>query len=92
MMLHEYKFTSCFAKHIEGLIEQKHDSGYIYDSQKYNLIEFDRFCIRQEINEVLITKELSDSWKTWKDHEGKSYRASRMGVLRQLALYMVSLG
>ena len=92
MMLHEYKFSSCYAGYIEGLIEQKHDSGYIYDSEKYKLIEFDRFCISQEINEELITKELSDLWKTWNNHEGKRYRASRMSVLRQLALYMVSWG
>ena len=48
MILEEYIFTSCFLNDIQGLIEQKKQSGYIYDSAKYIFIQFDKFCVGNE--------------------------------------------
>lgn len=92
MLLNEYQFVSCFAKYIEGIIIQKKNTGFIYDSAKYILIQFDKFCIEQNVNTPLITKELTDKWEIWRENEGKRYHAYRISVLRQLAIYMVSLG
>lgn len=52
-------------------------------------IQFDQFCIKNDINEPAITKEISGAWKSYHADESKSRRASRMGVLRQLAQYMM---
>ena len=60
MLLNEYQFVSCFARYIEGLIKQKKNSGYIYDSAKYTLIQFDKFCMEQNVKHPLITKELTN--------------------------------
>ena len=92
MILEEYVFTSCFLNDIQGLIEQKKQSGYIYDSAKYILIQFDKFCVENHIDMAIITKELSDTWQSYHADETKSRRASRMSVLRQLAQYMNSQG
>ena len=92
MILEEYIFTSCFLNDIQGLIEQKKQSGYIYDSAKYILIQFDKFCVENHIDRAIITKELSDTWQFYHADEAKSRRASRMSVLRQLAQYMNSQG
>ena len=92
MILEEYVFTGCFLNEIQGLIEQKIQSGYIYDSSKYILIQFDKFCVDNHIDMAIITKELSDMWQTYHADEAKSRRASRMSVLRQLAQYMNSQG
>lgn len=92
MILEEYIFTSCFLNDIQGLIEQKKQSGYIYDSAKYILIQFDKFCVENHIDRAIITKELSDTWQSYHADEAKSRRASRMSVLRQLAQYMNSQG
>ena len=92
MLLNEYQFVSCFARYIEGLIKQKKNSGYIYDSAKYTLIQFDKFCMEQNVKHPLITKELTNKWGIWCENEGKNRRAYRISVLRQLAIYMVSLG
>lgn len=92
MILEEYVFTSCFLNDIQGLIEQKKQSGYIYDSAKYILIQFDKFCVENHIDMAIITKELSDTWQSYHADETKPRRASRMSVLRQLAQYMNSQG
>ena len=42
MLLNEYQFVSCFARYIEGLIKQKKNSGYIYDSGRRPLLSL--FC------------------------------------------------
>ena len=92
MILDVYVFTSCFSEDIQGLMEQKKQSGYIYDSAKYNLIQFDQFCIKTDIHTTIITKELSDLWQSYHVNESKSRRASRMSVLRQLSRYMNEQG
>lgn len=92
MILDVYVFTSCFSEDIQGLMEQKKQSGYIYDSAKYNLIQFDQFCIKNDIHTTIITKELSDLWQSYHVNESKSRRASRMSVLRQLSRYMNEQG
>ena len=92
MILDTYVFTGCFSADIQGLIEQKKQSGYIYDSAKYILVQFDRFCIENDIHTTIITKELSDLWQSYHVNESKSRRASRMSVLRQLSRYMNEQG
>lgn len=92
MLLDEYRFHSCFAEYINGLIDQKKASGYIYDSAKYTLIIFDKFCISMQVENPVITKELATAWGEYHSGEAKSQRSYRISVLRQLSLYMISLG
>jgi integrase/recombinase XerD len=86
------EFTSCFAPYIEDMIIQKQREGFIYESTSYHLKCFDTFCEKINVKEPCITKELMAKWGTLRDTEGKIYLSSRMSAVRQLCLYMQSLG
>lgn len=92
MILEEYIFTSCFLNDIQGLIEQKKQSGYIYDSAKYILIQFDKFCVENHIDRAIITKELSDTWLSYHADECKIAPCKPYECARQLVQYMNSQG
>jgi integrase len=88
--MREYK--SSLAPYIVGLITQKRTCGYKYDFEAYILESFDRFCIEQHHTADTITRELLMQWAIQRPTEGKNYRNSRVSFVRQLALYMQSLG
>jgi len=92
MILDDYKFQSCFSVYIEQLLSEKNTEGFIYNSEKYILIRFDKFCLDRGIIEAAITKELVHDWGTSKGNESRSTIGSRISVIRQLALYMSSVG
>lgn len=83
---------SSLAPYITGLIEQKRASGYAYVYQAYILELFDRFCIEEKHETATITRDLIMKWAVQRSTEGKNYRNQRVSFVRQLALYMVSMG
>jgi len=88
----KYSYESVFSVYIEGLIRQKKSSGFIYDYEAYIFKKFDEFCIRRGYAEALITREISMEWAVKRDSEGVNYRNQRVSFLRQLSLYMNSMG
>jgi integrase len=88
--MREYK--SSLAPYIIGLIRQKQACGYKYEFEAYILESFDQFCITQNYSADTITRELMMQWAIQRPTEGKNYRNLRVSFLRQLALYMRSLG
>lgn len=92
MTLDTYEFSSCFAPYIEGLIQRKHEEGFLFNSARHILISFDRFCIRNGYHTPVVTKEISGEWGMQRSGEGRAYLGNRMSALRQLSLYMASLG
>jgi site-specific recombinase XerD len=87
-----YSFESAFAPYISGLIEQKHTDGFDYHSAEVLLKKFDTFCVSHFSEAKSIDRELVAQWAVIRATESKSYRNSRMYALRQLCLYMLSLG
>jgi len=85
-------FQSGLAPYITGLIEQKRACGYAYVYQEYVLEFFDRFCTEQSHEVNTITRDLVMEWAVQRSTEGKNYRNQRVSFVRQLALYMLSLG
>jgi integrase len=85
-------FQSPLAPYITGLIEQKSACGYSYVYQEYVLESFDRFCIEQSHEVNTITRDLVMARAVQRSSEGKNHRNQRMSFVRQLALYMLSLG
>ena len=85
-------FQSTLAPYITGLIEQKRASGYAFVYQAYILELFDRFCIEQKHEEATITRDLIMQWAIQRPTESKNYRNQRVSFVRQLVLYMMSLG
>jgi len=88
----KYTFESGFAPHIMGLIQQKRADGFKYDCEEWHLKKFDEFCASKfpGINEV--TRELAAEWAVIRPTEGKNFRRRRVVMLRQLSLYILSLG
>ena len=86
------EYQSSLAKFITGLIEQKRACGYSYVYEAYILEFFDRFCIEQNHTIGTITRDLVMQWAIQRPTERKNYRNQRVSFVRQLALYMQSLG
>jgi len=86
------KYESSLAPYIIGLIQQKRACGYKYEFEAYILESFDRFCVEKNHTADTITRDLVMQWAIQRPTEGKNYRNTRVTFVRQLALYMRSLG
>ncbi len=86
------EYNSSLGVYITGLIEQKQACGYAYEYEAYILEFFDRFCLERNHTEGTITRNLVMDWAIQRPTEGKNYRNQRVSFVRQLALYMQSLG
>ena len=87
-----YRFQSVLAPFITGLLDEKHSLGFDYHTEELILIRFDRYCIQKSLETIQVTKEFLDEWCTQTDTEGLSQKIRRISVVRQLMLYMISLG
>lgn len=85
-------YRSVLSRYINGLIEQKQACGYRYEYEEYILKAFDQFCIDRNHQTETITRELAMAWAVQRPSESKNYRNQRVSFVRQLALYMHSLG
>jgi len=88
----EYNYSSSIAPFIEGLIEEKRASGYVYSSSADILKKLDTFCLENSFECTTVTKELADAWSVQRPTEGLNARNIRVGILRQLSKYLISLG
>ena len=88
----KYNYKSIFGIYIEGLILQKKSCGFIYDYESYMLKRFDDFCINRNYTNSVITREIVMDWAIQTDSESINHRNQRVSFLRQLTLYMNSLG
>ena len=91
-MNRNYIYRSSFAPYIEGLIRQKRSDGFRYEYEAYILKTFDDFCVNNDFNAAEITRELVMKWAIQRETEGINYRNQRVSFVRQLSLYMNSLG
>lgn len=88
----DYVFSSSLAPAIEGLIQEKRSSGYVYNSNADVLKELDTFCIEHGFISDTVTKDLSEAWAVQRETEGISSRNIRVSNLRQVAKYLNSIG
>jgi integrase len=88
----KYNYESAFAPYIIGLIQQKRSDGFSYKAEEYHLKKFDEFCLLRFPGADSITRDLTAEWSVIMPTEGKNYRRRRVIILRQLCLYMLSLG
>ena len=88
----KYTFESAFEPYIVGLIEQKRSDGFAYEVGEYHLKKFDEFCVSFFTGVATITHDIASKWANIRETEGEHYRNRRVDALRQLSLYMLSLG
>ena len=85
-------FSSKLAPYIEGFMREKRANGYIYRYEEDILAMFDAFIIKNGFDNGSISKTLIMEWSIQRPVEGKNYRNQRVSFVRQLSLYMLSLG
>lgn len=77
---------------ITGLVAQKRASGFSYKGEAYMLRRFDALCISYGLDEKKLPRDLAEKWSGQSPAESTNRRNHRVSILRQLALYMVSVG
>ena len=90
--MNRMKFESQFAPLILDFIEKKKAEGYVYKHAAAMLHLFDVFCVGRGFSEKQLSQELIDDWETLRPGERKRYQSQRITCVRQLAVYMASLG
>ena len=88
----DYIRTSIIAEYIDGLIEEKRVLGFSYLFEEYLLNVFDHYCIEKGLKEACFDRQFLSEWLSVREGEGSSYHSQRISFVRQLALYMNSLG
>ncbi len=85
-------FISALKGYIFRFIEQKRALGFPYTDGERIISHFDKFCEKYYPREVTITKEMGLHWATKRDTEGKKGLSIRVGVVRELAKFMLREG
>jgi integrase len=91
-MKKEHQFKSVLAPFIQGLIEQKRANGFSYEDGAYMLQRFDRFCEDYGLSKEELPRDLVMEWSVRFQNECLTTRGHRVSLIRQLAIYMSSLG
>ena len=86
------KLQSRLAPYIEAHIREKQASGFSFEFQSYILGTFDRFVVDNSFDDGTIGRPLVLAWSEIRPTESINYRNQRVSFVRQLALFMVSLG
>ena len=86
------ELASALAPHIEGLLAEKRALGFSYDTEEGVLARFDAYCRDRELERPEITRDLLDGWLERSPTEGWHNHVKRVNAVRQLALYMASMG
>ena len=86
-------FVGVFSSQLTEFVNFKRSMGYKYITEIQTLAEFSRFTTQFEISEPILTKEIVNAWCAQRPFENrKSSTEHRVTMLRQFALYLVSLG
>ena len=85
-------FKSVLSGFISGLIEEKRAAGYDYRTEEAVLLRFDHYCAERGLEAPAYTKEFLSDWCEQSPSEGISNHNKRVSVIRQLSLYMMSMG
>jgi integrase/recombinase XerD len=83
-------FRSKLAPYIEGLIAEKHASGYAFAAEASMLQAFDSFIIAKNLDSGHLDEQAVREWEILKSTENLNTRNSRVSVVRKLAQYMSS--
>ena len=86
------ELSSVIAPYIKGLLAEKRALGYSYYSAELILYRFDRFCTEAGLDTVNIDRDALAGWVERAENESAFNHGKRISVVRQLLLYMASLG
>lgn len=87
-----YEYQSCFAPYITQFLEEKRAVGFSYQTEEWKLKHFDSFCAAESVEQPFLTRELVKKWGTLREGDALSTCSARTSIIRQFALFMLSLG
>jgi integrase len=90
--MNNFNLQSGFAKYINGLIEEKHATGYKYKKGASMLARLDTFVSANFPEEKLLNKDIVIAWTNKSKNEKASTQAGRISIIRGLANYMNRMG
>lgn len=90
--MNEYIFSGPFAVHIKNHVDLKKAIGYKYDTEARHLLRFSIFTAKRYSEASELSKEIALTWCTKKSYESQSNQCARASIIRQLAVYMDSVG
>lgn len=85
-------FKSPLAAEFDSFLQYKRALGYKYKSEETILHEIDCFICSQHICEKNLSKDLVMHWSEKKDHQTSKTHITKVGVMRQLGIYLNSIG
>jgi len=83
-----FKFESCLAMPIRGLISLRQIEGADYHAQAQLLVYFDRFLVEQKPTELHLTQQIIEDYEKTLTHLAPRGQANRICVVRQLCKYL----
>lgn len=92
MCMINYLFKGPFAEHIENHISLKKAIGYKYEAEARHLLRFSSFTAEKYPESTMLTKAIVLDWCSKKPYEAQANQCSRASIIRQLAMYMESVG
>lgn len=90
--MNEFIYRSPFQPFILGMISEKRSLGYKYDSSPRALYQFDQFCLAYNYTAPVMSKALIHAWVQQRPNEALATLHNRVGVVRQLAMFMTRQG
>lgn len=87
-----YEYQNCFAPYIKKFLQEKRSVGFAYESEEWKLKHFDDFCVKESVIQPSLSRELVKKWGTLREEEALSTCSARTSIIRQFALFMISLG
>lgn len=92
MIGNTYCLQSVLEPYISGLLAEKRAHGYKYEFEEYILSKFDEYWLYCGYSDSQITRSRLAEWMNKRESEGSSYHSQRISFVRQLCLYMNSIG
>jgi integrase/recombinase XerD len=86
------EFSSNFAKYIEGMAKEKHNSGFSLKYMDKHLAEFDCFCMEHFPDKDSLDKELVEAWVYHTKSKSVQEIQKRFRTMMHLGNFMLPLG
>jgi integrase len=91
-MCEQFIYKSVFAPCFNSFLEMKYAMGIDLSRIKWMFLEFDRFFIGYNVQDVYITKKHIDAWRDTRSNDKRKTLYDKYCVLRQFCRYLCHLG
>ena len=83
-----YEFQSILQDVIIGLIKEKRELGYKYETEERQLKQLDKLAFQTNLEVITITREFAEEFIKIRPNEKQINSMNRVGTIRILAEYM----